>query len=509
MTPLFTDLYQLTMAQAYLASNKHNDKAVFELFFRKCPFGGEYAIAAGYDIVQEILENFKFSQEDINYLKALPIFKDSEDSFFKALQNLDLNDVEVLGIPEGDLVFPRTPLLQVRGPIFKTQLLESALLNAVNFSTLVTTYARRLRLVSGNRKIVEFGMRRAQGPNGAMTATRGSFLGGFDSTSNVLAGKQLGIPVTGTVAHSFVQSFREIAKQDLTWNGKSIESELNKVRKQDGLVTNEGELGSFLAFARVFPSNTLLLVDTYDTLKSGVPNALRVFKILRSQGHKPLGVRLDSGDLVYLSRETRKMLDQEGFADAKIFVSNELDEDVIETIQDQGALIDSYGIGTNLVTASKQPALGGVYKLVEVNGYPRLKISQQTDKLIIPSAKKLYRFYGKDGKMLMDLMTLDSEPAPKAGEKIHAIHPLEPYKHAEVTPHRVEPLLQALFQKGKWLDHVSLHEKRERSLKKMEHLRSDIVRRHNPTPYKVAVSRKHKDLMDQLYNKEVPPSQIH
>ncbi len=249
-------------------------------------------------------------------------------------------------------------------------------------------------------------------------------------------------------------------------------------------------------------------MDTYDVLKSGIPNAIRVFEALQKRGHKPVGLRLDSGDLVFFSKEARRLLDGAGLTDVKILASNELDENIIESLQDQGARIDSYGVGTQLVTAAPQPALGGVYKLVEVNGKARMKISEQTEKLVLPCRKNVFRLYGRDEKMLLDLMTLHHEPAPQPAQELLALHPADPFKKATVSPSRIEPLLTPLFKKGKWLDELSLREKRERSLKEMTFLRDDISRRHNPTPYKVSVTEKLKTLMNELYQRERPTPRL-
>lgn len=507
-SPLFTDLYELTMAKAYLESGTAESRAVFELFFRRCPFQGEYAIAAGYDLVQSILESFRFSDRDIAYLKSLPVFSTASDAFFDSLLKLDLSDVEIYGVTEGDLVFPREPILQIRGPILKAQLLESALLNAINFPSLVATYARRIRLISRGAGLIEFGLRRAQGPDGAMSATRSSYLGGFDGTSNVLSGITAGIPVVGTMAHSFVQSCSS-EQMPSHWGKSDLANLMAQISNEDSFQTNAGELAAFILYAKSFPDHCLLLVDTYDSLASGVPNALRVFKLLRKFGHQPLGIRLDSGDLVYLSNEARKMLDVAGFNEVKIFASNELDERVILSLQDQGAKIDTYAVGTCLVTAASDPALGGVYKLVELNEKPRMKISQQTEKLVIPGAKRAYRFYGKDGSMLLDLLTHESEPAPQAGQEILALHPSDPFKRTFVTPSRVEELLKPIFSKGKWLEQKCLREKREWSLQNMQRLRLDISRTSNPTPYKVSLSQNLKRILDELYQRERPATNLY
>jgi len=506
--PLFTDLYQITMAQAYFCSGKHQDQAVFELFFRHCPFDGEFAVLSGFDLVREIINDFQFTEEDIRYLKSLPAFGNAKSDFFDELRRLNLSDLEIRSIPEGSLVFAREPLLQIKGPLLKAQLLESALLNAVNFSTLIATYARRIRNIAEGHQLVEFGMRRAQGPNGAMTAARSAYLGGFDATSNVLAGKTLGIPVVGTMAHSFVQSFSALEEQHFFWNGQNRKDDWIQIIQEDGCSTNRGEMAAFISYAQTFPEAALLLVDTYDTLGSGVPNAIRVFKMLRRLHHRPLGIRLDSGDLVYLSQQARKMLDAAGFHEAKIFASNELDEKVIESIQDQGAKVDAYGVGTHLVTAYDQPALGGVYKLVELNGKPRMKISQQTEKLVIPSQKEVYRLQSEDGSYLLDLLTSSQETPPEPGQDLLALHPSDPFKRVRVVASQVKPLLQPLFNQGQWRDQLSLQEKRRSSLESMKSLRSDVWRAHNPAPYKVSVSTSLSQLLTDLYQKENPPSQI-
>jgi nicotinate phosphoribosyltransferase len=505
ISPLFTDLYQLTMVASYRQSRKYQIPAVFELFFRNCPFDGEYAVFSGYDRVREILENFKFSSEDIQYLRTQESFAGCSEDFFQMLMTIDLRDVELHALSEGELCFARLPLLQVRGPLWKLQLLESALLNAVNFSTLVSTYARRIRLVAGDRKLIEFGMRRAQGPDGAMTATRASFLGGFDGTSNVYAAKKFAIPCVGTMAHSFVQSFTQESLAEL------LDQESPECRQHflaGNSTGNLGELASFISYAKTFPHRSLLLVDTYDTIQSGLPNAIRVFEWMRSKGVSPGGIRLDSGDLVYLSKRARQMLDEAGFSEAKIFASNDLSEDVIDSLIDQGAQIDAYGIGTHLVTCQDQPALGGVYKLVELNGEPRLKISQQTEKLVLPAAKKAYRLFGKDGRMLLDYLCLRSEPAPQVGQEVFALHPTDPLKRVKVIPSQVEELLRPIFKHGRWLADESLEVSRNLSLKKMELLREDIQRRKNPAAYKVSISPALKDSFQKLFEKESPPMEL-
>lgn len=508
MSPLFTDLYQLTMAQAYLSSRKANQSAVFELFFRKCPFGGEFAVFSGLQLVRDVLENFHFSENQVQYLRSLNIFSTAPESFFKELLQMDASDIEIKAAEEGSLCFARVPLLQVKGPLFKLQLLESALLNAVNFSTLASTYARHLWLAANKKSLVEFGMRRAQGPNGAMAAARASYIGGFVGSSNVLAGQEFGIPVIGTMAHSFVQSFSELSENELVWPQGSIEKILARAKEEDELKTNEGELAAFLAFAKTYPNDSMLLIDTYNSLESGLPNAIRTFKVLREFGYQAKGVRLDSGDLVHLSKEVRKELDKEGFQEAQIFASNELSRSVIASLEKQGAKIDGYGVGTKMATCFEQPALGGVYKLVELNEKPRIKVSEQTEKSTLPGEKKAFRIYGKDEKMILDLLMTKKEAKPVVGTEIEVFHPLDRFKSARLTPVRVEEILKPLFSNNRFVELKSLEEVRANSLRQMDFIREDISRQEHPTPYKVSISLNLKNQFEKLYRQEAPPKSL-
>lgn len=493
---MFTDLYQLTMAKAYWTSGKSTQESCFELFFRTCPFDGEYLVVAGFENLKAYLENFSFSENDIEYLKSLPAFQSDSDEFLKYLKSIDLSDVTVTGLPEGSLAFPREPILQVTGPLLKVQILESALLNAINFSSLVATYARRLREASGDYKqLVEFGMRRAQGPNGALTASRSSIVGGFNSTSNVQAGAKYEVPVVGTMAHSFIQSFQSLS--EVVWREENWKEKFSDLRK-DFPQTNEGELAAFVSYAQTYPAGCLLLVDTYNSLQSGIPNAILVFKVLKELGYKPLGIRLDSGDLVYLSKEARRMLDSAGFQEAIIFASNELSEEIIYSLKEQGAKIDGYGVGTKLSTCFEQPALGGVYKLVQIENSPRLKLSEQTEKSVLPGKKKVNRLYNADGKMLLDLLQLDSEPTPAIGKPISALHPFDVLKKANVSAAKIENLLQPIFQNNSWVMPLNIKDAQNRCSQQMQLLREDIKRRNNPTPYKVSVTKKLRDLFFTL-----------
>lgn len=375
---LLTDLYQLTMAYGYWRAGIHRDEAVFHLFYRSNPFGGGYAIAAGLADAARYLEALQFSDDDVAYL-ATVTGNDRQrlfpDEFLEFLRTLRFTcDVEA--VAEGTLVFPHEPLVRVRGPVLEAQLVESALLNIINFQTLIATKAARAVQAADGDPVVDFGLRRAQGRDGALSATRAAFIGGVGATSNVLAGAMHGIPVKGTHAHSWVMMF-------------------------------DTELESFEKYAEVMPNNTLLLVDTYDTVQ-GVKNAIKVATKLRERGHRFIGVRLDSGDLAYLSIEARRLLDEAGFTDATIAASNDLDERLIRSLKDQKARIDLWGVGTKLVTAFDQPALGGVYKLSATRREGgewehRIKLSEQTAKVSNPGMLQVRRFIG-NGEAIGDML---------------------------------------------------------------------------------------------------------
>jgi nicotinate phosphoribosyltransferase len=497
------------MAYAYWKGGRADDQAVFELFFRSNPFGGEYSIYAGLRECLAFLESFRFDQGEIDYLRSLPSFAHAEPGFWEWLAAVDASALSVSAMEEGTPAFPRIPLLRVEGPLAVAQLVETALLNLTGFATLIATNAARMRYVTGDAiRLMEFGLRRAQGPDGAITATRSAIIGGFDSTSNVLAGKIMGVPIAGTHAHSFVQSYISIDESLLVMTGAdgiqhSIARELASARGADRLQTNEGELAAFLAYAKAFPSSTLLLVDTYDTLGSGVPNAIRVFRILRALGYEPMGIRLDSGDLAYLSREARRMLDEAGFTEAKIVASNSINEEVLIALLAHGARIDIYGVGTNLVTAEHEPALGAVYKLVEINGEPRIKISQDRAKVTIPGRKNAYRLRGEAGWYLADVMTLAGEESPRPGEPYLCRHPDTAEHRVRIIPTVVEPLHRLVFAKGRALvadEPVTTIRERSRGLQKG--IREDHRRMLNPTPYKVSLSSRLYDYMYELWERE-------
>jgi nicotinate phosphoribosyltransferase len=418
---LLTDLYQLTMAYAYWKSGRADLESVFHLFFRKHPFHGGFTLAAGLEDALAYIRDFRFAPEDLEYLASLrggdqlPLF---EPGFLEYLQALKLR-VDVDAVTEGTVVFPHEPLLRVRGGILQCQLLETALLNLINFQTLVATKAARICLAARGDPVIEFGLRRAQGPDGALSAARAAYLGGCEATSNVLAGQVLGLPVLGTHAHSWVMCFSD-------------------------------ELEAFETYARAMPNNCVFLVDTYDSLE-GVRHAVRAGERLRERGHELAGIRLDSGDLAYLSIQARKILDEGGFPQARIVASNDLDEHIIASLKEQGATVNVWGVGTKLVTAYDDPALGGVYKLSAVRAVSgrwehKLKLSEQAVKITTPGILQVRRYrvgdeYRED--MIYDLADGIREPAV-------IVDPLDPTRRKTVpagTPH--EDLLVPVVREGR------------------------------------------------------------
>lgn len=458
---MLTDLYQLTMAQAYLSAGKATTEGCFHLYFRTNPFGGGYAVAAGLEQVVEHLSGFGFTDEDIAYLAARTgadgraLFA---QEFLAWLRDVRFTG-EVDAVPEGTVVFAREPLLRVCGPLPVCQILETALLNIINFQTLVATKASRCCLAAGGDQVIEFGLRRAQGPDGGLSASRAAFIGGCMGTSNVLAGQRLGIPVAGTHAHSWVMAF-------------------------------DTEIEAFEAYAQALPNNVTLLVDTYDTLE-GVRNAVTVGKRLAERGQKLLGVRIDSGDLAWLSRKARVILDEGGLVDTKIVASNELDEHLILSLKDQGAAVDVWGVGTKLVTAWDQPALGGVYKLSAIRSpgeewSPRVKVSEQTAKVTTPGVQGLRRYIHDDGAWAGDMIydTLN----PPLGEAV-MVHPEDPLRSTRYTENAdALELLVPVFRGGRSvyelpdIDRICAHATRE-----LEAMDASHKRFLNPHTYKVGV----------------------
>lgn len=454
-SPLQTDLYQLTMAAAYWQSGTHHRESVFHLFFRRLPFKGGYAIAAGLAPALEWLESFLFRDEDLAYLSELrtrngqPLFR---EKFISFLADLRL-ELDIDAIPEGNAVFPHEPLLRVQGPILHAQLVETALLNIVNFQTLIATKAARICRAAGG-PVMEFGYRRAQGPDGGLSASRAAWIGGCDSTSNVLAGQRFGIPVKGTHAHSWVMSF-------------------------------EDEQEAFDRYADAMPDNSTLLVDTYDTLK-GVDHAIATARRLRAGGHELTGIRLDSGDLAWLSQQARAKLDAAGFPDVKIVASNDLDEHLIESLRHQNAKIDLWGVGTNLVTAADQPALGGVYKLAALRNEDgtwqhRIKLSEQRAKSSIPGRLQVRRFV-KDGHYIGDAI---HDIGQGIGTTVQIIDPTNPLQWKTI-PEGTEyfDLLEPVMRNGVRLPTTTnLQAIRDLRQTAMDHLDPAILRLLNPHLY--------------------------
>lgn len=416
---LLTDLYQLTMGYSYWKSGTAEKEAVFHLFFRKAPFGNAFTVACGLRYTIDFLQNFRITDSDAAFLSTLrgadqkPLFS---DKFLQHLKELRFQ-CDVDAVPEGTIVFPQEPMLRISGSLLECQLLETALLNLWNFQTLIATKSIRIREAAGSDKVVEFGARRAQGPDGALTASYAAYIGGCDSTSNVLAGKLFGIPVTGTHAHSWVMSF-------------------------------EDERTAYDTYAKCMPNNCIFLVDTYDTL-DGVRHAMETGHRLREQGHQMQGIRLDSGDLAYLSIEARKLLDDGGFPNAVIVATNDLDENIISSLKLQGARIDVWGVGTKLITGYDQPALGGVYKLAAIRnpGEPwtyKIKLSEQSIKVSTPGLQQIRRFTADElyvGDAIFDL-----ENTPEQACTI--VDPFDMTRRKKMQSDSFEDLLVPIFRRG-------------------------------------------------------------
>ena len=456
---LLTDLYQLTMVGGYVQEGKKEQWANFDYFFRSVPDNGGYCILAGLADVIDYIRNLRFNGEDLSYLDGLGMFS---TEFLAYLENFRFTG-DLWAIPEGTVVFPHEPLVRVTAPLPEAQLIETTLLNVMNFQTLIATKAARVLWAAQGDPVVDFGLRRAHGPDGALMASRAAYIGGVEGTSNVLAGRLYGIPVRGTHAHSWVESF-------------------------------PAEEEAFQAYAKVYPDACVLLVDTYDTLQSGVPNAIKVARELREKGHEIRGIRLDSGDLAYLSKEARRMLDSAGFPDAIIVASSDLDEWIVESLKRQGAQVGIWGVGTRLVTSFSCPALGGVYKLTALDEgrermMPKIKRSDNPEKIMNPGLKKVVRMYDKRGEMRGDVLFLDEERLPQ-GRSFRAYHPM--FLHVYKTyPKQFEmrELLVPIFQKGKLVyESPSLPTIREYSLSDLKGLDAAYKRFHNPHRYHVSLS---------------------
>ena len=468
---LLTDFYELTMMYGYFCQGKTEEIATFDLFFR--PFDeSNFCIAAGLEQAIEYIENLHFSAGDIRYLRSTKAF--SED-FLTWLKDFKFTG-DIRAVPEGTVVFPYEPLLIVTAPICQAQLVEAALLNIVNHQTLIATKARRVCHAAEPSSVLEFGLRRAQGPDAAIYGARAAVIGGCSSTSNVLCAEMFDLPPKGTHAHSWVMSFPT-------------------------------ELDAFMAYADTYPDNCLLLVDTYDTLNSGVPNAIKTFDYLKKKGYKPLGIRLDSGDLAYLSKQARKMLDDAGHSDCKIFASSDIDEYVLESLKQQGARIDIYGVGTRLITSNNTPSLGGVYKLANVRSggvdYPKMKISDNPIKMTNPGQKTVYRLFGKDtNKAIADLIALKDEVIDES-KPLTITHPIERWKTKTVYDFYVKELYVDVIKNGKrTMPAKSVFELQQDCKESLDGFWDEYKRLTNPHEYKVDLSDKLYELKDQIIRAE-------
>ncbi len=472
---LLTDLYELTMMQGYF-ERQENETVVFDVFFRANPCGSGYSIAAGLDQVIDYIKNLNFSYDDVVYLRSLNIFS---EEFLHYLSGFHFSG-DIYAIPEGTVVFPKEPLLKVVAPIMEAQLVETAILNIINHQSLIATKASRVVYAAQGDGVMEFGLRRAQGPDAGLYGARAAMIGGCVGTSNVLAGELFDVPVMGTHAHSWIMSFSD-------------------------------EYTAFKTYANLYPNACTLLVDTYDTLKSGVPNAIRVFAEMRDAGIKPkkYGIRLDSGDLAYLSKKARKMLDAAGFEDAVISASNDLDEHLIHDLKMQGATITSWGVGTNLITSKDCPSFGGVYKLAAIQRpdgtfRSKIKVSENTEKITNPGNKTIYRIYDKEtGKMRADLICFADETYDESKDLL-LFDPIATWKKTKLEggSYTMRELLQPIFRNGECIyTSPTVMEIASYCKQEKETLWDETMRLANPHRVYVDLSQKLFDEKQALLNK--------
>jgi nicotinate phosphoribosyltransferase len=454
----YTDYYELTMAQGYFLAGMHKRSASFDYFFRKIPFDGGYVVYAGVQELVNTIRHLTFSNSETEYLRKEGFHAD----FIEYLENFRFNG-NIHSVKEGEIIFPNEPVLRVEGDLLETQLIETLLLNILNFQSLIATKASRIKVAAGENSVVlDFGLRRSQGLGG-IHATRAAMIGGFDGTSNVYSAQRFNVPAGGTMAHSWVQSF-------------------------------DDELEAFRTYAKYYPDDTILLVDTYDTLGSGMPNAIKIAQELRSKGHSLQAVRLDSGDLAYFSRKARKMLDDNGFNDVKIAASNQLDERVITSLRTQDAPIDIYGVGTKLVTGHPSPALDGVYKLSSVDDEPKLKISENIEKITLPGKKKIFRYLNDDGTFYGDAILLNDE---KVIERMH--HPTFPAQKSDLTSREHEEIIHPVIQNGEIIQpELSIKEISAYRKERLDKLQREFKRLEFPHIYKVGISSKLMESRDVL-----------
>ena len=466
---LLTDLYELTMMQGYFFAKNANETVIFDAFYRTNPDGNGYAIAAGLDQVIDYIENLHFTEGDIEYLRSVGMFK---EEFLEYLSTFHFTG-DIYAIPEGTVVFPREPLVKVIAPIMEAQMIETALLNIINHQSLIATKASRVVHAAKGDGVLEFGLRRAQGPDAGIYGARAAMIAGCVGTSNVLAGQMFDVPVRGTHAHSWVMSFPD-------------------------------ELTAFRTYANLYPDACTLLVDTYDTLKSGIPHAIQVFTEMREAGIplKSYGIRMDSGDLAYLSKKAKKMLDDAGFPDAIISASNDLDEFLIQSLKNQGATINSWGVGTNLITSKDCPSFGGVYKLAAIKDkntgkfIPKIKLSENEEKITNPGNKTIYRIYSKDShKVIADLICLVDE-SYDTDKSLLLFDPIATWKKTMLAPgtYTMRELLVPIFQNGECVyESPSVMEIREYCKQEKETLWDEAKRLRNPHEV-------HVDLSNELWH---------
>lgn len=469
---MLVDFYELTMGNGYLENNLGDKIAYFDMFFRKVPDGGGYCIMAGIQQLIEYLNNLSFTKDDIQYLREKNIFS---DKFIDYLKNFKFS-CDVWAIPEGNPVFPNEPLVTVRGPIIQAQFLETMILLSINHQTLIATKANRICRAADGRPVMEFGSRRAQGYDGAIYGARAAIIGGCSSTACTIAEQMFGVPSAGTMAHSWVQLFPT-------------------------------EYEAFKSWADVYPDNCVLLIDTYNVLKSGLPNAIKVFdEILKPAGHRPQGIRIDSGDITYLSKKCREMLDEAGYSDVKIIVSNSLDEYIIRSVLRQGAPIDGFGVGERLITARSEPVFGGVYKLVAIENdgeiIPKIKISENEEKITNPGFKKVYRIFDKEtDNALADLITLDEEKLDTE-KPLVLFDPVFTWKKKKIKNYYAKNLMVPIFDKGNLVyECPEVYEINKLAEKETEKLWHEVLRFENPHNYYIDLSSKLWALKQNLINK--------
>lgn len=471
---MLTDFYELTMANGYFLNGKGEDITQFDMFFRTVPDNGGFAIMAGVEQLSQYLENLKFTDEDICYLRK----RGFGEAFLEYLKNFEFK-CDIYCVPEGTPIFPREPIVTVRGPAIQAQFIETMLLLAINHQSLIATKANRISRAAQGRAIMEFGSRRAQGFDGAVYGARASYIGGCSGTACTISDREFGVPALGTMAHSWVQLF-------------------------------DTELDAFCAYAKAYPDSCTLLVDTYDVLKSGIPNAIEAFKReVLPRGFRPKGIRIDSGDITYLSVKARKMLDDAGFEDVQIVASNSLDEYIIRDMLRQGAKVDSFGVGERLITASSTPVFGGVYKLVAVESEgvmkPKIKLSENVAKVTTPGAKNLWRLYDNEtGKAIADLITLADEVIDDS-KPYELFDPDVTWKRKVVENYTARPLLQPLFIKGKCVyNYPALEEIRKYCAEQVDTLWDEVKRFENPHNYYVDMSQALWDMKNEMIQKYKP-----